>query len=150
MICPKCQAEGKTSRVTEGGSFSTAMYCPPTYDEKGRRVGGDGNTTTTEYTCTNGHRFEVKSGGGDDHVADIHERVALRCETCSMWATFHGDFPQKLVCACGSSLVESDGVGRKISNVLMMDADRQAMVRIEEAAPVRWEPVSLEVKSGDD
>ena len=61
MRCPTCVAEGKTSVVSEIGEEATCMGClPPFYDEAGRRHAHDPNTTTTHFTCSNGHRFERK------------------------------------------------------------------------------------------
>ena len=59
MICEACKSEGKTSRVFAGMSYTTAAYYPPFYDEEGRYHSHDGNTTSTTYECSNGHRFYI-------------------------------------------------------------------------------------------
>lgn len=43
------QAEGQTSRVYEGCGIVTELYCPPFYDEQGRRHEHDSNITTTSW-----------------------------------------------------------------------------------------------------
>ena len=57
MICQECKAAGQTSRVSVGGGCTTAMYCPPFYDEEGKYHSHDLNTVTTSYSCSNGHRW---------------------------------------------------------------------------------------------
>ncbi len=57
MICPKCKSENRKSIVYVGMSESTAMYAPPFYDEQNVYHNHDPNTTTTHYTCSNGHEF---------------------------------------------------------------------------------------------
>jgi hypothetical protein len=59
MICEQCKADGKTSRVTESFGVTTMMYAPPFYDEQGHYHHHDPNSTTTRYSCSNGHRWEV-------------------------------------------------------------------------------------------
>lgn len=61
MICPQCKDEGKKSQVYPGMSTITAMYFQPFYDEDGKYHNHDGNTITTSYSCSNGHRW-VDSG----------------------------------------------------------------------------------------
>ena len=55
MICPECAKVGMTSRVYPGVGSQTLVYYPPFYDEQGRYHDHDRNTTTTDYTCSNGH-----------------------------------------------------------------------------------------------
>ena len=57
MICEQCKREGKKSKVYVGRSTRTAVAWISYYDEDGHYVGGDPNVTTTEYDCSNGHRF---------------------------------------------------------------------------------------------
>lgn len=59
MICQKCKDEGLTSRVYIGMSTRTLMGKPPDYyDEQGKLVvAKDPNRTTTEYSCSNGHKW---------------------------------------------------------------------------------------------
>lgn len=57
MFCPECKKEDRKSRVTPGFSSSTMMYCPPFYDEDGRYHVHDVNQSSTEYSCSNGHRW---------------------------------------------------------------------------------------------
>jgi len=61
MKCPECIKEGKRSIVTENGSSSTAMYSAPRWDEDGKRMADNCNTTTTEYSCSSGHIWVEKS-----------------------------------------------------------------------------------------
>ena len=62
MLCPECKKNGQKSKVYPGPSFTTATYYPPFYDEEGRFHRHDGNTTVTNYECSNGHNFEAASG----------------------------------------------------------------------------------------
>ena len=61
MKCPKCIEEGKRSVVTQGLSSTTLMYIPIQYDEDGKRMQSSiQNTSTTEYSCSNGHRWSER------------------------------------------------------------------------------------------
>lgn len=55
MICPECQKQGLRSRVTPGPIVTTLMYCPPFYDEDGKYHSHDANSSSTSYSCSNGH-----------------------------------------------------------------------------------------------
>ncbi len=61
MICEECKKEGLKSTVHYNYSTSTAMYCPPYYDEDGKHHLHDMNTTCSNYHCSNGHNFQVVS-----------------------------------------------------------------------------------------
>lgn len=63
MKCPECQKEGKTSRVYVGATSSTLMGFAPYYDEEGNHHHNDPNIRTTEYRCSNGHRWQRREGG---------------------------------------------------------------------------------------
>jgi len=63
MICQQCKDEDKKSNVYEGYGTVTAMYCPPYYDEEGKKHHHDLNTWTINYSCSNGHDWSVKSSG---------------------------------------------------------------------------------------
>lgn len=63
MICPECKEQGLKSKVYPGMSMTTAMFCQPFYDEEGNLHHHDFNTTTTEYSCSNGHHWTEKSSG---------------------------------------------------------------------------------------
>ena len=62
MICNQCRDEGKRSKVYPGVSTRTLMWAQPYYDEVGRYHHNDPNTTTTEYTCSNRHRWVTRAG----------------------------------------------------------------------------------------
>ena len=57
MICPVCEKEGKLSQVNVGLSMVTLAGHIPYYDEKGLYHDHDPNYTTTEFNCSNGHKF---------------------------------------------------------------------------------------------
>jgi len=63
MICLECKKKGLKSQVYPGVSSTTLLYCQPFYDEKGRYHDHDANTTTTEYSCSNGHKWVEKTTG---------------------------------------------------------------------------------------
>ena len=57
--CPECLKAGKRSRVTVGASSSTLLGAlhPPFYDKEGCYHSHDPNVTTTQYTCSEGHKW---------------------------------------------------------------------------------------------
>lgn len=61
VICPHCQAEGKTSKVyrRQRAHFTTDMYFGPFYDELGVRHRHDDNDVTMQCDCSNGHAFAL-------------------------------------------------------------------------------------------
>lgn len=63
MICPKCKELGLRSRVYPGMSMVTAMFFRPFYDEDGELHNHDNNIRTTEYSCSNRHRWVEYSYG---------------------------------------------------------------------------------------
>jgi len=61
MKCIQCIKEGKKSKVFIGTTTSTLVYAQPYYDEDGNFVQPpDPNTHTTEYSCSNGHKWTTK------------------------------------------------------------------------------------------
>ncbi len=58
VICPTCRTHGIKSTVREGASWTNAIGYPQSYDENGRPLPRPRPDVTTEYTCSNGHRFE--------------------------------------------------------------------------------------------
>jgi hypothetical protein len=62
MKCPTCVAEGKKSTVSVGIGMTTCAYYTPFYDEDGKYHYHDGNITTTELSCSNGHTWAQRSG----------------------------------------------------------------------------------------
>ena len=69
MICQKCKRDGKRSKVYVGTSTVTAMYSQPYYDEDGKYVHNDPNTTTTTYWCSNSHRFSEEVSADDRTIS---------------------------------------------------------------------------------
>ena len=63
MKCPECVKEGKKSTVAVGMSMTTCMYFEPFYDEEGKYHNHDGNRTSTEMRCSNGHSWVHGSTG---------------------------------------------------------------------------------------
>lgn len=63
MICEKCKESGLRSTVHGGVSMSTLMHCPSWYDEDGRYHTHDLNWTTSDWHCSNGHRWRVREQG---------------------------------------------------------------------------------------
>ena len=61
MICLKCKENGLKSIIRPGASSSTLIYNCPYYDEDGKYHYHDMNTTTTNYTCSNGHQWVIVS-----------------------------------------------------------------------------------------
>lgn len=57
MKCPECVKNNQKSIMSVGTSMTTLMYSAPFYDEEGRYHSHNPNTTTTEYSCSNGHRW---------------------------------------------------------------------------------------------
>ena len=63
MICKECKKKGLKSIVYPGVGQTTAMYFIPFYDEEGNYHDHDANTITTDYTCSNGHKWSKKTTG---------------------------------------------------------------------------------------
>jgi len=63
MKCPVCVKLGVKSTLQGGAGTTTLMYCPPYYDEDGNYHNHDSNTTTSGWTCSNGHRFVTEGHG---------------------------------------------------------------------------------------
>lgn len=83
MFCKQCQKEGKTSRVFMSAGCITAMYCAPFFDEQGKYHHHDSNTSTQEYTCSNGHKWTDVMHG-------------FPCPSCGMtWMTVKQDANQQ-------------------------------------------------------
>lgn len=61
MICPKCIEEGKKSVVTQGHTTNTLAYQPAQWDEDGHIMPFRGKTSTTYYSCSNGHAWSKLS-----------------------------------------------------------------------------------------
>ena len=59
----QCHEEGKKSWVHPGVSSTTLMYFQPYYDEEGKYHNHDGNTTITNYSCSNGRSWIESSTG---------------------------------------------------------------------------------------
>jgi hypothetical protein len=78
MKCPECVEAGKKSRVTPGLTAVTDMYCPPYYDEEGVRHHHDLNARTTNYSCSNGHRWveTTQAECGSCDWPNVKEKVA--------------------------------------------------------------------------
>ncbi len=57
MMCPECVKEGKKSCVYIGTSTTTLLAWTPYYDEDGGYHNENPNRITTQYSCSNGHRW---------------------------------------------------------------------------------------------
>ena len=57
MICPECIKAGLKSMVYVGGSSSTLMMYDHYFDEDGKEHFHNPNTTTTSYSCSQGHKW---------------------------------------------------------------------------------------------
>jgi hypothetical protein len=59
VLCPECLGAGQRSTVqATGASLSTAIYCPPFHDTRGKLHVHDRNVTTTRFRCSAGHEFK--------------------------------------------------------------------------------------------
>lgn len=63
MKCPECEKEGKKSCVYIGGTFVTLMSVFSYYDEDGNHHTHNPNTSTTNYSCSNGHKWSDSTEG---------------------------------------------------------------------------------------
>lgn len=61
MRCPECDVSGQKSSVFIGLRTTTLMSWQDFYDEKGNFHHHDPNTTSTAYSCSNGHRWREDS-----------------------------------------------------------------------------------------
>ena len=57
MKCPECVQNNQKSRVKVGYSTCTLLKFTSFYDEDGNYHNHDPNTTTTHYSCSNGHTW---------------------------------------------------------------------------------------------
>lgn len=60
LFCPICVKESNKSTVFIGLSMTTLMCTQEYYDEDGKYHFHNPNTITTEYSCSNGHKFTNK------------------------------------------------------------------------------------------
>lgn len=60
MFCIYCIEEGKESVVYPGSTWGTMMASVPYYDKNGVYHDHGPNTYTTDYSCSNGHRWKVE------------------------------------------------------------------------------------------
>lgn len=70
MICPICKREGKKSKVYIRCQTTTCMAYPAYYDEDGKYIRDDPNTTTINYHCSNGHSFKIEECRGKIEVIE--------------------------------------------------------------------------------
>lgn len=91
MICPKCQERGLKSIIHVGHTMTTLMGYFGYYDEEGNYHHHDRNRKTTDYNCSNGHKFiGIKHGtpcpsypnncdfdGGEEELKFIEENHPL-------------------------------------------------------------------------
>ena len=68
MICEQCREQGRKSKVFPGMTFVTAMSWQPYYDEEGQYVNNDPNIHTTDYRCSNRHRWVAKDQRGSQTI----------------------------------------------------------------------------------
>lgn len=61
VLCAACQKDNKKSIVHSGISMSTMISCPSFFDEEGRQHKHDTNKRTTDYHCSEGHRWGADS-----------------------------------------------------------------------------------------
>lgn len=61
MKCPFCQADNQKSQVYPGSASSTLVNFTRYYDEDGLYHSHDPNTTTRDYSCSNGHKWREKT-----------------------------------------------------------------------------------------
>jgi hypothetical protein len=62
--CSECQMMGMKSRVYQGITTMTLLYCQPYYDELGNIVYPPSpNKGTTTYRCSNGHNWTGEHRG---------------------------------------------------------------------------------------
>lgn len=60
MKCAECVSDGKTSKVYQGYGVTMPMGGPQFFwDEKGVQHIHDGDKTSWNYTCSEGHSFSV-------------------------------------------------------------------------------------------
>ena len=64
MKCPECVKEGERSCVYPGMSTTTCMGGQRYYDEDGRLHVHDPNVTTSEFSCSRGHKWTTKQQHG--------------------------------------------------------------------------------------
>jgi hypothetical protein len=61
QICPYCKKLDLKSTLTYHGSSTTLMGCPTWYDEEGNMHHHDMNKTSSIYSCSMGHEYQINS-----------------------------------------------------------------------------------------
>ncbi len=61
MICTKCRDSGQRSIIHILGTKQTQVPRDVFFDEDGEEHNHNPNIVTTQYRCSNGHRFEERS-----------------------------------------------------------------------------------------
>ncbi len=62
-FCPTCENKRLKSYVYPGLTTTTLAHYSPFYDKDGRYHHHDANTLTTEYHCSNGHKWTEHTSG---------------------------------------------------------------------------------------
>ncbi len=57
ILCPTCVEQNLRSVVYEGGSKVRLSYCPPFFDEQGRKHLHDTNYRPRSFRCSKGHSW---------------------------------------------------------------------------------------------
>ncbi len=60
MICPNCKEKGLKSKVYIDNSESTLLRYAPFYDEEGEYHSHSKHIITSDFSCSNGHRWSKK------------------------------------------------------------------------------------------
>ena len=68
MKCPICIQLELKSTLNVGSSWSTVMNWQPYYDEEGNYHDDDPNTITTDYRCSNDHKFAESTRMGNSKI----------------------------------------------------------------------------------
>ena len=63
MICPECRSAGLKSQVYLGMRERSAMSVAPYWDEDGQYHSHNLSSSTTQYSCSNGHRWSETRRG---------------------------------------------------------------------------------------
>lgn len=77
MRCEKCIEQGLKSTIIIFPGSTTLMWSTPYYDEKGRLHDHNPNWSTTDYRCSNGHEWRVRSRTGCAICGDEGEKEIM-------------------------------------------------------------------------
>ena len=121
VFCPICKEKGLKSSVYEGSSQTTLVYNPTWYDEEGNKHYENTNTTTTYYSCSQGHEWyetyhlgETRTHVTKDTEDESEVYVPVQTDDLILWSQEEGSPTDDIIWTITSetSITFGDNVGK--------------------------------------